>query len=77
MQLAAGYLRITMITFIRGCIEKFPDWPPGARTANGSPLPPGTVYRYFASQSGEFCHHNPSRCFSTVLIVVAYTSLST
>jgi hypothetical protein len=20
---------------IRGCIQKFPDWPPGARTANG------------------------------------------
>jgi hypothetical protein len=21
--------------FVRGCIQKFPDWPPGARTANG------------------------------------------
>jgi hypothetical protein len=21
---------------IRGCIQKFPDWPPGARTANGT-----------------------------------------
>jgi hypothetical protein len=23
---------------IRGCIQKFPDWPPGAKTANGTPL---------------------------------------
>jgi hypothetical protein len=21
---------------VRGCIHKFPDWPPGARTANGT-----------------------------------------
>jgi hypothetical protein len=23
---------------IRGCIQKFPAWPPGARTANGTAL---------------------------------------
>jgi hypothetical protein len=23
---------------VRGCIQKFPDWPPGARTANGTAL---------------------------------------
>jgi hypothetical protein len=23
---------------VRGCIQKFPDWPPGARTANGIAL---------------------------------------
>jgi hypothetical protein len=23
---------------IRGCIQKFPDWPPGARTANDTAL---------------------------------------
>jgi len=23
---------------VRGCIHKFPDWPPGARTANGRAL---------------------------------------
>jgi hypothetical protein len=23
---------------IRECIQKFPDWPPGARTANGTAL---------------------------------------
>jgi hypothetical protein len=25
-------------TDIRGCTQKFPDWPPGARTANGAAL---------------------------------------
>jgi hypothetical protein len=25
-------------THIRGCIQKFQDWPPGARTANGTVL---------------------------------------
>jgi hypothetical protein len=24
--------------YIRGCIQKFPNWPPGARTANGTAL---------------------------------------
>jgi hypothetical protein len=24
--------------YIRGCIQKFQDWPPGARTANGTAL---------------------------------------
>jgi hypothetical protein len=23
---------------LRGCIQKFPDWPPGSRIANGTPL---------------------------------------
>jgi len=23
---------------LRRCIQKFPDWPPGARTANGTAL---------------------------------------
>jgi hypothetical protein len=23
---------------IRGCMQKFPDWPPGARAANGTAL---------------------------------------
>jgi len=27
--------RNTFDTFIWGLIQKFPDWPPGARTANG------------------------------------------
>jgi hypothetical protein len=35
-------LRIHKIEFevlhIRGCIQKFPDWPPGASTANGTAL---------------------------------------
>jgi hypothetical protein len=31
-------MRTEAIGYIRGCIEKFPDWPPGARTANGTVL---------------------------------------
>jgi hypothetical protein len=26
------------VTSLRGCIQKFPDWPSGARTANGTAL---------------------------------------
>jgi hypothetical protein len=51
---------------IRGCIQKFPDWPPGARTANGTAFfHHMQLYRYFVSQSSEFCRHNPLCCFST------------
>jgi len=40
--------------------SKYPDWPPGARTANRTALCPYVqLYRYFVSQSSEFCHHNP------------------
>jgi hypothetical protein len=49
---------------IRGCIQKFPDWPPGARTANGTAhCHQLQLYRYFVSQSSEFCRHNPLCCF--------------
>jgi hypothetical protein len=27
-----------LCVYIRGCFQKFPDWPPGARTANGTAL---------------------------------------
>jgi hypothetical protein len=27
-----------VLRFVRGCIQKFPDWPPAARTANGTAL---------------------------------------
>jgi hypothetical protein len=51
---------------IRGCIQKFPDWPPGPRTSNGTALCHNVqLYRYFVSQSSEFCCHNPLFCFST------------
>jgi len=40
---------------IRGCIQKFPDWPPGVRTANGAALCHKVqLYRYFVSQSSGF-----------------------
>jgi hypothetical protein len=43
---------------IQGGILKFPDWPPGARTTNGKVLCHYVqLYRYFVSQSNEFCLH--------------------
>jgi len=30
------------------------------------------LYRYFVSQSSEFCHRNPLCCFSTSIFFVAY-----
>jgi hypothetical protein len=51
---------------VRGYIQKFPDWTPGARTANGRALCHYVkFYRYFVSQSSEFCRHNTLYCFST------------
>jgi hypothetical protein len=48
---------------IRGCIQKFPDWLPGARTANGTAFCHWMqLYRYFVSQSSEFCRYNPLYC---------------
>jgi hypothetical protein len=35
------------------------------------------LYRYFVSQSIEFCRHNPLCCFSTSVYCKSYTSLST
>jgi hypothetical protein len=50
---------------VRVCIQNFPDWPPGARTANGTALCHYVqLYGYFVSQSSEFFRHNPLCCFS-------------
>jgi hypothetical protein len=58
--------RVQLEWYIRWCIQKFPVWPPGARTANGMALCHWVqLYRYFVSQSSEFCCHNPLCCFST------------
>jgi hypothetical protein len=66
-----------VLSNIRGCIQKFPDWPPGARTANVTALCHYMqLYRYFVSQSSEFCRHNPLRCFSTSVFFFAVISLS-
>jgi hypothetical protein len=55
-----------IFTDVGGYIQKFPDWPPGARTANGIALCHYVQsYRYLVSQSSEFCPHNPLCCFST------------
>jgi hypothetical protein len=40
---------------VRGCDQKFPDWPPGASTAGGTALCHYVqLYRYIVSQSSEF-----------------------
>jgi hypothetical protein len=53
-------------TRVGGCTQKFPDRPPGMRTANGAALYHKVqLYRYFVSQSSEFCRHSPLCCFST------------
>jgi hypothetical protein len=59
-------LDIINFNAIGGCIQKFPDWPSGERTANGTALCHQVqLYRYFVTQSSEFCHHNPLCCLST------------
>jgi hypothetical protein len=51
---------------VRGCIQKFPNWPPGARTASGAALCHYIqLYRYFVSRCSKFCRHNPLSCFLT------------
>jgi hypothetical protein len=51
-----NYLRwIDIEGRVQVCSQKFPDWPPGTRTANGSnSLPLGTVV---SRHSSEFCRH--------------------
>jgi hypothetical protein len=57
---------VTPTSQIGGCIQKFPDWPPGVRTASGTALCHQVqLYRYFVSQSSEFYRNNPLCCFST------------
>jgi hypothetical protein len=59
-------LSLLLHTHTQGFIQKFLDWPPGARTANATALCHYVqLYCYFVSQCSEFCHHNPSCCFST------------
>jgi len=49
-----------------GCVQKFPVWTPGARTANDTALCHLVqLYRYFVSQSSAFCRRNPLCCFLT------------
>jgi hypothetical protein len=56
----------TVAAAVGKCIEKFPDWPPAARTAKDTILRHWVqLYRYFVSQSNEFYHYNPLCCFST------------
>jgi hypothetical protein len=51
---------------VRRCIQKFPDLPPEARTANGTALCHQVqLHHYYVSQSSEFSRHNPLCCLST------------
>jgi hypothetical protein len=44
------HVNITDIWTARGCIQKFPDWPPGGRAANGTALCHWLqLYRYSVS----------------------------
>jgi hypothetical protein len=53
----------------RGWIQKSTNWPPGARTANGTALCHYVqLYRYFMSQSSKFCRHNPLLLFIAVSV---------
>jgi hypothetical protein len=59
-------LLLILQTRVSEIMQTFPDWPPGARTANGKALCHYVeLYRYFVSQSSEFCSHNPLCCFLT------------
>jgi hypothetical protein len=61
-----GICSPTVWQCVRECIQKFPGWPHGARTAHGRVLcHKMQLYLYFVSQSSEFCCHDPLCCFST------------
>jgi hypothetical protein len=61
-----GVTNVKNLSEIRRCIQKFPDWSPGARTANGTALCHWVqLYRYFVIQSRDSCRQNPLLCFST------------
>jgi len=59
-------MRFYIIKSLRMCIQKFPDWPPGARTLNGTALCHQVqLYHYSVSQSSDFCRHDALCCFPT------------
>jgi hypothetical protein len=58
---------------VRGCIQKFPDWPPGTKTANGTALWYWVqLYRYFVSQSSDITF-----CVASRVFIVGYTIVRT
>jgi hypothetical protein len=64
-RVAGGKHRL-MECILRGCIQKFSDWPPGARTAIATALCHWVqLYRYYVSQPSDLCRVNPLCCFST------------
>jgi hypothetical protein len=72
MVLCSLWKLLPITVSIRGRIQKFPDWPPGARTANGTALYHYVqLYRCFVCQSSGFCRHNTLCCSQLVFIVVS------
>jgi hypothetical protein len=60
---------------LRGCIHKFSDWSPGARSAKWySSLQLGAAACYFVSQSCEFCVAS-QRVFITVVVYFVIDSV--
>jgi len=54
------------LVYIRWCIQKLSNWPPGTGTANCTALCHQVqLYCYFVSKSNEFCLYNLLCCFST------------
>jgi hypothetical protein len=52
-------------------MQKFSDWPPGARTANGTALCRWVqLYRYFVSESSEFFRQTLCAASQFIIIVV-------
>jgi hypothetical protein len=58
---------------VRGCIQKFPDWPPGARTANGTALCQEVqLYRYLWISLVSFAAITLSVASKRVFIVACF-----
>jgi len=59
-------LYMDAVCTLRACIYKFPDWPPGATTANGTAFCQWIqLYHCFVSQYNEFCRRKPLCCSRT------------
>jgi hypothetical protein len=71
------HIRIWITCGIWGCIQKFPNRPPGDRTANGTALCHLVqLYRYSLSQCSESSHHNRLCCLSTSVYCLFHYRLS-
>jgi len=66
VQVVASVLRPQLVIVLRGCNQKFPDWPSGARTANDKlSAPRCSCIAILWVILVSFFRHNPLCCFST------------